>query len=336
MAIKKIAVIGAGYAGIAIVWHLVSTSDNLEVVLFDREGVAGGASGLSAGLLHCFAGAHSKLNKLGREGVGAAIELLTVAEAHGEDPVQQSGGILRLALTDLQRVEFAQTAALHDDVEWCDQERCQDLVPGVAPYPGIWIRSGRIVYPKRYLSGLWRACERLGARFERTVVNDLAPLLTKYDAVVVATGMDTKQYAELSHLPLNPVKGQLLELEWPAAAPPLSMPVNAGKYVTMAPDVRSCLAGATFERRFADAEVDQAVAEAEILPELVRMIPALAEAKVLGCRAGMRASTPNHEPIAGRFGEKLWVLTGLGSKGLLYHGLLARQVAEQVRVATGL
>ena len=51
----KIAVIGAGLAGLATAYYLLEHQD-CQVTLFDAKGVGGGASGASTGLVHPYAG----------------------------------------------------------------------------------------------------------------------------------------------------------------------------------------------------------------------------------------------------------------------------------------
>ena len=65
----KVAVIGAGFCGLAVVWNLLNQlfQPNLEVTLFDKTAIGSGASGVAAGLLHPYAGAHAKLNWRGKE-----------------------------------------------------------------------------------------------------------------------------------------------------------------------------------------------------------------------------------------------------------------------------
>uniref|UniRef100_A0ACD6AB10 Uncharacterized protein n=1 Tax=Avena sativa TaxID=4498 RepID=A0ACD6AB10_AVESA len=51
----RYAVLGAGFAGISVAWHLLkhSSKDSLvSVDVYDENGVGGGASGVSGGLLH--------------------------------------------------------------------------------------------------------------------------------------------------------------------------------------------------------------------------------------------------------------------------------------------
>ena len=50
-----------------------------------------------------------------------------------------------------------------------------------------------------------------------------------------------------------------------------------------------------------------------------------------GCKAALRVIAKGHYfPIASRLKQGLWVLTAMGSRGLLYHGLLGKALAEAI------
>ncbi len=50
---RRYAIIGGGFAGVATAWHLLAhASSPVSIHLFDGAGIAGGASGAAAGLLH--------------------------------------------------------------------------------------------------------------------------------------------------------------------------------------------------------------------------------------------------------------------------------------------
>src|SRR4051794_38558010 len=79
----QIAIIGAGFAGLAAAWTLLHSkihSQKVQVTLFDEVGIGAGASGVAAGLMHPYTNAHSKLNREGYEGFEASMQLLTAAE----------------------------------------------------------------------------------------------------------------------------------------------------------------------------------------------------------------------------------------------------------------
>ena len=167
----KIGIVGAGFCGLAVAWHLLecaSSKKHLQVFLFDSRGVGLGASGIAAGLLHPFSGAHAKLNWRGHEGVEATNELLSIAShALGRSVIASNQGILRLALTYAQETDFMLCAKKYPaETQWLDVEACQSLARGAASVPGLWIKQGLTVYASLYLQGLWKACERRGVKFQ--------------------------------------------------------------------------------------------------------------------------------------------------------------------------
>lgn len=326
---KKIAVLGAGFCGLAVAWHLLDQNPDSEVEIFDPKGIGGGASGIAAGLLHPYAGAHSKLNWMGREGLQATKKLLAVASQALGKPVAKESGILRPALTLRQQEDFARAASLYDDIEWLEAAACQSLAPGVIPAPGIFIKSGISVYAKPYLNGLWKSCEKSGAVLHLEGAASLEPF-QDYDGVIVCIGAGIARLREAVRIPINLIKGQVLELAWPNGLPPPPLPVNSQVYMLMNEDPTSCLVGATFEKQFTSYEPDLSVAKDDILPKLLAFYPELADAEIIGCYAGVRVSAPNHHPLITRLNGNAWVMTGMGSKGLLYHSLIAQKLAHQV------
>lgn len=313
----KIGVIGAGFAGCAVSWFLKEKGH--EVTLFDAQEIGQGASGIAAGLLHCFAGAHAKLNPLGREGMVATRKLLDVASENLGEAVYEASGLLRVATKEWQVDDYRVCAEKYDDVRWCSKEECQEMVPGVGGMGGIFIESACTVYTEKYLKGVVK-----GIEFVKKRVEDLS----SFDAAVVTMGAATTSLPECSDLPIKPIKGQLLEFEWPFT--PLPFPVNSQAYMVGNPNRQSCIVGATFEKQFENEEPNLEVAMNELRPKYTALFPELEHCKVLGCRAGVRASTPDHRPICKQIGERQWVLAGLGSKGLLHHALYAEELAASI------
>lgn len=327
----RIAIIGAGFCGLAIAWHLLQhpSHPSMHVTIFDAKGVGGGASGIAAGLLHPFSGAHAKLNRMGREGVAATRHLLQVSSNALGKSVASTSGILRLAVTEAQHEDFALCAAKYpEDIEWLSSEQCQTLFPYLTWAPGIWIKGGEIVNAPLYLEGLWLACQQLGAQLEKRFVEDLSEL-EAFDIKIIAAGAASRLFPEIDPFALNFVKGQVLELAWPSSLPPLPFALNSHAYVLMN-SPSSCIAGATFERRDLTDTPNLAFAQADIMPKVTEMLPALADAPILKCQAGLRVTTPSHLPLLEKVNEQTWVLTGMGSKGLLYHALMAEKLANQI------
>jgi glycine/D-amino acid oxidase-like deaminating enzyme len=326
----KIAIIGAGFCGLAAAWYLLNHPEKkYEVTLFDSGGIGSGASGIAAGLLHPYVGASAKLNWKGKQGFEAACQLLEISSlAIGQSVVANDKGILRLALNEKQIRDFQNSNALEDPhVEWLEPKKCQSMISGCPPSPGLWIKNGISVYAQIYLQGLWMACQQKGALFQKKHISSLSEL-QEYSISISTAGAATKQIAELDQIPLKTVKGQVLELEWPASLPTLPCALISQAYMVMKQDQKSCLVGSTYEKNFSDAEADMETAKTLILPKAVAMIPALKNAKIIDCYAGLRAVAHNHLPLLKQINPKHWVLTGMGSKGLLYHALFAQELVK--------
>jgi glycine/D-amino acid oxidase-like deaminating enzyme len=330
----KIAIIGAGFCGLAVAWHLldhIPSFPNLNVTIFDSKEIGKGTSGIAAGLLHPYVGAHAKLNWRGHEGFQATQELLKISsQALGRPIIANDHGILRLALNDMQLTDFQRCAELFpNETQWLDPSSSQTLAPGCAHAPGVWIKQGLTIYSSLYLTGLWKACALRGAQFEQQSIHSLQDM-QDFDATIVTAGGEISHLPELSSLPIKMVKGQVLELAWPKHWPPLTCALNSQVYILMTETRTSCLVGATYEKGFKQAEIDLETAQKEILPKAFELFPPLKNAPILNCYAGVRAVTPQHLPMMLRFSPSQWILTGMGSKGLLYHALFARKLVESI------
>lgn len=333
----RIAIIGAGFSGLATCWHLLQYQSPvlpIEVVVFDPKGIGGGTSGIAAGLLHPYVGLNAKYNLNGNEGMAATRQLLDIASNVLQEPVASYEGILRLAVTDELHALYSESARLYPDVKWLTADECSRLMPFKSNFEGILIKSGITVYTNLYLQGLWKACEKAGATHQRVACQDLQEL-NDFDAIVVAAGASVKQFAELSHLALNSVKGQVLELAWPADLDPLSVPLNSMGYLVKTPFKNTCIAGSTYERNYSDASPNVEVALREILPKVQPFFSQIKNVAVIDCRAGVRVTTPNRLPLSQRVTKNCWVITGMGSRGLLYHAFKAQGLAKDLIECAG-
>lgn len=324
----RIAIIGAGLSGLSSAWHLLQHPD-IAVTIFDPAGIAGGASGKAAGLLHRYAGRFSRPNWMGLEGYAETSLLVSVAEQTLGKPVSDSSGFLRLALSEENRSCYKICADKHQDVDWLSEDETVTSVSGISPSPSIFIKSAKTIYAESYLQGLWLACRNKGAQFINQKIETLDSL-SDYDRILVTTGAHVREFTTLHALPVTQVKGQLLQLEWPADLTPLPFPISNQAYLVMAPDHKSCIAGSTFEHEFDNPEPDLSRATKEIMPKVAALYPPLRNAKIMNCLAGLRASTPDHHPLLKQIDPRCWVLTGMGSKGLLYHGIFGKMAAHRI------
>lgn len=286
---RKIAVIGAGFAGLSAAWHLCKEH---HVVVFDAKGVGGGASGISAGLLHPYPGEKGRTSWKAGEAMAIARQLLKVSETALNCPVAHYGGILKCG----------PCLSPGDDVEKLGEEE-------------YLIRSGITVFVSLYLKGLWKACEQQGSELQIQKIGDLKEL-KGFDVTILCVGAGISHFVESRRLRLNFVKGQILTC---LLEKTLKRSVVAKHYTAMTENRNLCYVGATYERDFASEEADLKTAIALLQPKL----------PVVGCCAGIRVTNRAHYfPILEKIDKKTWVITALGSRGLLYHGYMGKLLTE--------
>jgi glycine/D-amino acid oxidase-like deaminating enzyme len=287
----KIAIVGAGFAGLSAAWHL---SRDHKVYIFDAQGIGAGASGASTGLLHPYPGEKGRLSWKADEAMDAARTLLKISEGEMGRPVANYAGILK------------QGICLNPgpDVE----KLGEDL---------YFIRSGITVFVRPYLEGLWKACEKKGAKLKIQTIETLQEL-EEFDAVIICAGAGIRNFPECRHLKINFVKGQALVCK---LEEPMERSVVAKQYVALTERPDICHLGATYERDFTSAEPDLETAVKLLQPKT----------EVVECRSGVRVTNPAHYfPIVEKIDAKTWAVTALGSRGLLYHGYLGQLLTQVV------
>lgn len=308
---KNICILGAGLSGLATAWFLLHLNDPPTVTLFSQGNEA---SRISAGLLHKYMGVHAKLNPFAIEGEKKTHELISLAQTFSEKPIVISKGFIRPAQGEKQLSAYQECAKRYSDVDWI--ENCQTLDPQMISCPGIFIHSGAVIDTSSYLEALKKGCQSKGMR----IVQE-APLLSSFDHVIYATGADSQG--------VHPLKGQLLEVHWPL--PPLPYSVVGQVYLAMTADPTRAVIGATYEHSFTTKEPEVDFAIQTLFPKAMSLYPALQNAEILSVKAGLRASTPNRLPIAEVVSPQVSRITGMGSRGLLYHAYFAEQLVNKLK-----
>lgn len=311
----RIAIIGAGFAGLSAAWHLLSLKADCELVLFDPNGVGGGASGMAAGLMHPYVGEEGKRSFLGTEGLEASTKLIDAVEAFLGESVSRRDGILRYVVTEAQNELFLSHCESFGDVK-SQGERC------------FLIESGMTIDCPRYLNGLWQMISAEGAILIQEEVARLQDL-KGFDCVIVAAGSGVSKFPELSSLKFSLLKGQILTCR---AQGDLDLPEKSSickGYIALSVEKGVCSIGSTYERSFSNEDPDPALAKSLLFPKMASLFPEVDRLEVLGCKASLRVIRKGHYfPIATKIKDGLFALTAMGSRGLLYHALLGKLVAR--------
>ncbi len=330
----RVAILGAGFAGLSVCWYLLHYKQGaIKIDLYDPQPIGGGASGISSGLLHTFSGRKAHLSWKASECMKEAHRLLTEASQGANESVVLTKGIVRPALSLSQESDFQSRAYAHPlELEWWDSADCLKKCPGLtlpSSSGALFIKNGLTIDAKKYLEGLWQTCSKHGVQFFQISDIDMSQL-EGYDKVIVAIGPLTNSFPGMESLPLTGVKGQVIDLVWPQSVTPPPYTLVSQKHLVMSRDRKQCTVGATYEHEFSSLAPEPEIAAAQIIPSISSLYPELEKAKILGVRAGVRATTPSRLPLAGALNEKYYYFSGLGSKGLLYHGFVGKQLARAI------
>ncbi|XP_061351144.1 uncharacterized protein LOC133296207 [Gastrolobium bilobum] len=243
----RYAVLGAGFAGLSVVWHLLKHSPkelNLRIDIYDEVGIGGGASGISGGLLHPYS-PKVKLLWEGAQCWKESIKLLRIAEEASVSKDCQIGesaedmkafvahkrGILRPAM-DMKNMtklnDNVKTYLPSCRVETLNNEEAQCLLPGVClPFnTAFFMPEGLNIDSQNYLQALFQACKNLvkesytlnsgqkQLNLLKKSVHRLFEFEGEYDAVIICLGAKVNMLPEISgRLPLRTCRGVIAHLE---------------------------------------------------------------------------------------------------------------------------
>lgn len=321
-----VAIIGAGVAGCAL--YRALRAQGAEPILIDAEKVAAGASGnpaavvlpgldaSSRGAARLYAQAFDFAVRQYLETAPQAVILRGVARLEAE--ARDAGRFDQV----VRQAFFPAGAAQRTDAE-----AMANLAQEPAP-AGLMFTDGLVIEPEAAL-GAWAGegptiaqvsgMEARGAGFRLTFADGTT---LDVGTVVVAAGWGANALA--GGLGLRPVRGQASFADLEGGRPALVF----GAYAIPTRD--GVLFGATHDRGRTDLAID-AADHGRNLAAVGKVLPQLAERLSRGPlqgRAGVRATTPDHLPLAGWHSRsRLFVLTGLGSRGFTTAPLMAEHVA---------
>lgn len=314
----RIAILGAGFAGLSTAWHILEKTSH-QVVIFDPKSVGGGASGIAAGLMHPYVGEQGRRSLHAQEGMQASLALIEKIEKELERPLILQRGIIRYVQNDEQRQMFLSHCQTYGDVTQRDEN-------------SFWINSGITVDCPLYLEGLWQKVAEKGAILLHEAVSDLTAL-NDFDHIIIAAGAGVKGFPELNALQMSLVKGQVLLCQAPEDLPLLPKSAISKGYIAFSSqqDPRACLVGSTYEREALSEDPDAKVAKELLFDKIAAFFPKVHQLEIISCKAALRVVRKGHYfPFVGKVKDNIWVITALGSRGLLYHAYLGQLLAQGV------
>lgn len=345
-----VVVVGAGVMGCATAYWL--SKAGLKVLVIEKESIACGASGVSAGMLESPPrSATDPLSVLARESYKLHRKL---AEALPEESGIDTGYLQNLAAVPTFSPDEADslksaTSSLKrsgENVRWLDNKQLLELEPRLNPAV-----LGGMVYPMeqviayRYVLALFKAAEKYGTTLMHGKVVGLERQGQKVASVTLASGekIDTSvvvlsmgpwcQEADKwlgLHVPVYPVRGQILHLDVPGRQMN-AVVMYGGMYIVRKAD-GTTLAGAT-EEHDSGFEAKTTEEGKQVLMEAsLKMAPSLAEARIINHLAGLRPGSKDRIPIIGPIPGwgGIYLITGHFRSGLLLNTASSKAIAEMI------
>jgi glycine oxidase len=321
------------------------------VLIIEPGGSRGQAWRAAGGMLapQIEADAHDPLLELGL----AAREHYTplaaaLLESTGIDIGLWQEGIARVASSDAEATELRTKVLWQQregyDGEWLEPPEVRRRWPWLGPATGaLWAGRDGALHPEELVRALLTDARQLGAvvvadraiRVDREGdhVTGVIGEADRYSGghVVIAAGAWSGLLDGLPRtIPVEPVRGQMAALPWPAQVP---RTIIYSKDCYLLARGGEAIVGSTMERVGFQSEVTTA-GLAQIFAATMLLYPGLIRAKVRRTWAGLRPVTPDGLPIIGGdpLVRGLWYATGHGRNGILLAGItgvLIRQLLDR-------
>lgn len=310
----RVAVVGAGLTGLGLSYYLLEKGH--QVTLFDQEGVGGGASGISAGLLHPYVGKKGLRSRFADEALQEAYRLLEAVQAEHSESVLKRNGMYRL---------FWENPPLdYGDIDYRKQA---ELGLGLGAWDCYYIHSGATVFMRNYLEGLFQYLMRRGMHFEKVHFSSLKHI-ADHDATAYCLGSGLRHFSRASSLPIKFVKGQIITCK---VEEKLERSVIGEGHISITEDPSEVQIGGTYEHHFKDLTPDLDAAIRYFDKRITKWAPHWKEFEILSCKAEARVcQKEGYLPLIHRLATNVWMLTAMGSRGLLYHAMYGRNLANLI------
>ena len=328
---KKLAIIGGGIAGCALVYE--ARQLGLNVDLFEADAIGAGASGNAAALVtpRLDAG-DNEISALFADAFAYATALYRrlCPQAIVGEGVQQCEATPK----DASRFEriVRQASFAMGDLSLFTKGEAPDMpdAAGISLNTALWVKPFEIL---QALLGSQAAISGQITRYRHSDVGYELETTTGathagYDVLVFACGDGIFDLADYrARYDLRPVRGQLEIVTDPT---PLEGALSWGGYAI--PLAEDFLFGATHEREDRGTEVREAD-RARNLDSLAKAMPDRAPRIANGpfrSRASIRVMTRDYLPVVGPVDDSVYLLTGLGARGFCLAPLLAKALLKQI------
>lgn len=347
----RVLVLGAGIIGTSVAEALASR--RVEVTVLDMRGLGRGCSHAAAGMLAPYIEADGSTPML-----TLSTRSLALYDAFVARLLESSRGAIEYARTGTLEVALDEDGAARllgtkvwldttgVESEWLDGDAVRVFEPSVTPAAvgGLLTPDHGLVGIESLLSAVVQQAKLSGVTFEfpvevftveqkRDVVEvRTADRVYTADYVVLAAGSWSRRVrvAGVAPLPVRPIRGQLLHLQWCEGDQPGRIVWGPHCYAVPWSD-GSLLVGATAE----DVGFDEGTTVAgvqSLTTSATELLPHASGARLESIKVGLRPSLPDGIPAIGPFANapRVVAATGHFRSGVLLAPLTAEVVARYV------
>jgi len=342
-------IIGAGIVGAAAARALAARGKR--ILVLDRGMPGGEASGAAAGMLapQIEASTDDPMLTLALTARDRYPELVAELDRRtGVNVGYRTGGIVRVALDEMEaaalRTQVETQCAMGLQAEWLDRGALARRHPGIGPTAAgallaprdgcvnnVTLTAALLADASRYGAEIADHEEATGIVIQARRVVAVATAQRHYStgAAVVAAGAWSGRLTGLPRqLPVEPVRGQMASVTWPAGEP---VGILFGRHVYVVPRGDDALLGSTMERVGFEKDTTPG-GLARIFSETAALLPALGSQGVHRVWSGLRPMTPDGRPLIGADPEVAGLVyaTGHGRNGILLGPLTGEIVRDLV------
>lgn len=293
--VRRVAVVGAGLAGLSAAWHL--RREGVDVVVYDAQGIASGASGNAVGIIN---------PKLTAQ-PSAQSDYYTSAYAYAlaHLPVARVGA-LHLQTDDDKARRFA---GYVQNLGWDPAHMVRLDARDASDVAGVALGVPCLHYPDAGYASPKDICAMLADGIDVRI--EKIDALPEADAVIIAAGPSVTQFCGV---PVGAVRGQTTRLAANDVSARLKCNLSYGGYVTPSVD-GAHMCGATFQPWGTSPGVSDDD-HARNIASLEASVPDLAGLQAVSGWVGFRAAAKDRFPLVGASGD-VYLSAAHGSHGMI-------------------
>lgn len=342
-------ILGAGIAGLSAADSILKRGKSCAIIDTSKPG--SGASGAPKMLMNPATGQRAKMAHKAGESIELIHALLTETESYSGKNLFVKNGVLRPALYPKMKKDFRKALTKYEWpdpgwIDWLDEDQLKESYPYIGGHSGgLILHKGYTVNGNLFIDELGKLLKFKGLKIftniHYKIIDSSDSLITiKFESgekltcgsLIYAVGSAISTFKEWQFLPTNLIKGQTLTLYFDEPLP-LSHSISSLGYMAFDPeDPNELVIGSTYEHEYDHLEPDEE-GKSYLIKKANRPLPGIPEkAASTEQWSGVRVSTKDYKPIVGPHPQlpNRYVITGLGSKGMLHGKWTAEQLINHI------